>query len=99
MNGSLAKRVAAAARATWMTVLLSWLFLMLAWAIALWLLHYRPSWARLLWGGGRVTWDTVQMMYLRAFAVMKVVVLVILAAAVWLSLWASRLKRLEGPGR
>ena len=92
MAETFVKRVRAAAGAGWWTFVIFAVWLAAGWGIALGLMHTRPGWALGLCGGGNFDWDTLQQMYLWFFGVMKLILLVLLMAAVFLALWARRLK-------
>jgi hypothetical protein len=93
MNGPFVTRIAAAAHAAWWTLLIALIWYTLGYLFWLVILHYRPDWVMLLWGGGDLTWSEMQRMALWMFGAFKVVFAVILFAAIWLSLWSRALKR------
>ncbi len=94
MEESLAKRVGSAACAGWWTLLILVVYMVVAWIIWLGILLIRPHWLLVLWGGG-ISWNTVQMITLWFFAVVKLILLVALMLLVWLTIWSYRLKRAE----
>ena len=98
MDDTLANRGKAAAVAGWKTVLLFAGFLTVAWLAAMAWLQIRPEWILKICGGGQFDWDRLQMMYLWVFTVMKMLLWVMLALALWLSLWSRQLKRLSAQG-
>ena len=95
MSESLAKRVRSAAAAGWWTVAIFAAYLTVSWVFILVFLSVRPGWVLALWGGGDLTWDAVQIMYLWFVGAMKVFLLAVLVAVVWLTLWARRLRQEE----
>ena len=95
MNGSLAKRVRAAAVAGWWTLLIAWLWLTFAWVVWMAILHTRPEWMLKLWGGGELTWPKVHDLMITFLAVFKMIVGLALLVVIWLTLWSARLKRVE----
>jgi len=93
MNDAFVQRVRAASVAAWWTVALGAAMLTASWLMCLVFLHARPDWARALWGGGAMDWDGLQGLYLRMLAVFKLVLWVGAMAAIFLTLWARRLRR------
>lgn len=95
MDESLSKRVGAAAAAGWWTILIGAIWLTVAWVIWLVILGTRPAWLLTLWGGGRLTWATVQTITLAVMGAMKGLLLAGLLVVIWLTLWARSLRRQE----
>jgi hypothetical protein len=95
MSDELVRKVRAAAGAAWCTVLIGALWLTVGYFLWLAILTCRPEWVRTLWGGGDLTWDDMQIITLWFFGVFKVILFVILFAAIWLSLWHRRLQKAE----
>ncbi len=93
-NRELADRVGAAARAAWMTALIGFIWMLVAYLLWLGLMHFQPAWLIVLWGGGDLTWGRVQEITLRFFGVFKLMLIGVLFGAVWLGLWGRRLRRL-----
>jgi hypothetical protein len=95
----LAKRVRAAAGAGWWTVLVLAVWMVGAWVFWLAIMHLRPMWLVPLWGGDaddKFFWDRAQTASLLVMGGMKVLLMALVAACIWLSLWA---RRLSPPGR
>lgn len=97
MEETLHKRVKAAAGAAWWTVLIFAVGLTVSWFAALCLIHTRPAFATWLMAGQ--SWETLSVIYVWMFGVLKLIVLTALMLAVWLSLWACRLRRYARQGR
>ena len=93
MNDSLAQRVRAAAVAGWWTILIAVIWLTAAWLAFLAILAARPDWLLVLWGGGKLTWPTVQNITLWFFGAFKLVIFAGVLLTIWLTLWSGRLKR------
>jgi len=95
MSDELVKKVRAAAGAAWYTLLIGVLWLTAAYFLWLAILTRRPEWLHTLWGGGNLTWDEMQISTLWFFGVFKVILFVMLFAAIWLSLWHRRLQKAD----
>ena len=95
MDDSFTKRVGSAAAAGWWTVVVWAIWLTAAWLVWLWVLHARPGWVLTLWGGGDLGWSRVQSITLTFMAVAKLILMAAVLAALWLTLWARRLKRMR----
>ena len=95
MSDELAKKVRAAAGAAWWIVLIGAIWLTVGYFLWLAILTCRPEWIRTLWGGGNLTWDDMQIITLWFFGVFKVILFLILFAAIWLSLWHRRLRKAD----
>ncbi len=95
MNGSeqLGRKVRAAAVAGWWTVLIAAVVMTVQWFVCLAYLYYKPAWLLSLWGGGELDWPTVHTIVLYFFVVFKLMLFAAVVAALWLTLWARRLKR------
>ena len=93
MNEELAHRVGAAARAAWWTILVAVLFLTVQWLVFLAVARCPrvPCWMSCLWGGA--DWTTIRTAWLWLTGVFKLVVWLAAMLALWLSLWARRLRR------
>ena len=96
MSDALVQRVRAAAAAGWKTVIFFWALMVASWIGVLVILHYRPGFVQTLIGGGSIDWDDLQMLYLEYFAVLKMILLALLIAVVWLSFWGRKLGKLGG---
>lgn len=93
MNDLLYNKLRAAAGAAWWTLLVGFGILLLVSAWFILALHIRPDWAPPVWAG--VSWDTVEGVGLTIIATFKLLLWMILLVAVFLSVWARRLKRLS----
>ncbi len=91
MEDNLKRRVGAAAVAGWWTILILAVWLTVGWLIWLLILHFQPSWLLKLWGGGPITYETVQTVVLWVFGGMKALLWAALGVVIWLTLWARRL--------
>jgi hypothetical protein len=95
MNGLLSKQVGAAARSAWVTLVVMWVLMMLSWGGWLLLLHARPEWYLSMIGDGTVTWEQLQHVVIWFYGAFKVGLAILLAAAIWLSLWAGHLRKID----
>lgn len=95
MNSSevLARRVRSAAGAGWWTVLIVAIWMTIAWFVWLAILNAKPEWLLWLWGGGDLGWSAVRNIVLWFFVVFKLMLFTVVIVVIWLTLWASRLKR------
>jgi len=93
MNGEFTRRLRAAVVAGWWTVAIWVIFLTISWLIYLCIMHTRPEWLRTLWGGGIITWEKIQTVYIWFFGAFKVVLWAVLMVTVFLTLWARNLKK------
>lgn len=93
MNEPLVKRVRDAAWATWMVLAILAVWMTVAYFFWLAVLHYRMEWVRFLWGGRDLTWSEMQWITLWFFGGFKLGLFAVLAAAIWLTLFARRLRR------
>lgn len=93
MNDAFEKRVRAAVPAAWWTVVIWVVWMTAAWLIWLVFLNVRPDWLLALWGGGKLTWETVQTICLWFFGIMKMIMFAFVMVTIFLTLWARRLKK------
>ena len=93
MNNEFVQRVKAAAVAGWWTLLIAFVFLLLAWVIFRTLLATRPEWLLTLCGPD-VSWANINTMGLWLLTVFKLCIYLLALVVVWLSLWASQLRKL-----
>jgi len=93
MTRTFTQRVQTAAYAAWCTVIIGVVWLTAAWCAFLIMGHYQPKWLITLWGG-KVTWDQVHWIMLLFTAVAKMIFLVIIMAAIWLTIWGRKLSKL-----
>lgn len=88
------KRLRAFVRAAWWTLLL-WLVLLTGfWLIWLAMLHNRPEWVRLLWGGAGMDWPQMHRIVTWSFGASKLAMLIFAMLTVCLTLWLRRLRRM-----
>ncbi len=92
MDDKLDKRLGAAVAAGWRTAVLGAVFFMIAWAIMITMLHYRPSWVLTVWGG-QITWDDAREATIWFFTVLKLLWFLFILAIVYLAIWRSQLKK------
>jgi hypothetical protein len=97
MNDLFEKKVRAAAVAAWWVVLIGYALLTLTWVVYLVLVSSRPAWMRAMWGPD-VTWDFMQTMSLWFVGVFKLFLWFLFLVALWLTLWARQLRKLDRPG-
>jgi len=93
MSESGDKRLGAAVRAAWCTIIIWAIWLTIAWFVWLGMMHAQPGWILALWGGGDLTWADVQRVTIWFFGAFKALMLVAVMASIWLTLYARRLKR------
>ena len=91
MNEVLYKKVRSAAVSLWWTILVAIGFTMLVGGSFMMLLHARPLWVTNLWGG--LSWDAIQEVGLWMIAVYRLIIWLLLLAAVWLTIWSAKLRR------
>lgn len=96
MNDHFTFRVRSAAVAGWWTILIAVAFLILVTAGYQTALHCRPDWMLRLWGPD-ITWVDFQHMCLWAIIVFRLALWLMILTAIWLSLWARRLRRAALP--
>jgi hypothetical protein len=94
VNESFEKRIRAAAHAAWRVVLIGYALLTLTWGVYLGLVTVRPAWLLAMWGQG-VTWEFMQTLSLWFLGVFKLFLWFLFLAALWLTLWARRLRNLD----
>ena len=93
MDDAGSKRLGAAVRAAWCTIIIWGVWMTAAWFGWLGIMHARPGWMLTLWGGGDLTWAEVQTVTIWFFGAIKIVLLVAVMGSIWLTLYARRLKR------
>ena len=94
MNDSFEKKVRAAAVAAWWVVLIGYALLTLSWGVYLILVTVRPQWMLAMWGQN-VTWDFMQTVSLWFLGVFKLFLWFLFLTALWLTLWARQLRKLD----
>ena len=92
MNDDFAKRVRSAAIAGWWTVLIAAIFLTLQWFAFLSMMRHKPAWVLELWGSD-MQWATIQTVGLWLTGVLKLCIWIAAMIALWLTLWARRLRQ------
>src|SRR5262245_29069911 len=97
MNDPFEKKVRAAAAAGWWVILIAVGFLTLLWLIYLAVMSTHPAWLLTLWGPG-VDWPFAQNVCGWAMAAFKFCVWLMVLAALWLTLWARQLRKLDRQG-
>lgn len=97
MNDTFAKHVRAAAVALWWVVLIAIAFIVLQWVAYLAVMNARPAWILSMWGPN-FDWDSVQMVWFWAVAVLKFIVWLLALVALWLTLWARQLRKRPAGG-
>ncbi len=94
MNEGFEKKVRAAAVAAWWVVLIGYALLTLTWGVYLILVPAQPAWLLAMWGQA-ATWDLMQTVSLWFLGVFKLFLWLLFLVAVWLTLWARQLRRLD----
>lgn len=84
-------RVRAAAVAAWWTLLIAAAFLTIQWVAYLQVMSSRPQWVAAFWGPGE-TWESIRAAWFQALLICKLALWPLVLAAVWLSLWARRMR-------
>ena len=87
------KSLRAAVVAGWQALVLAVVFFMFSWFAFVAFIHLRPAWVLALWGGGEMTWSTIQAVSIWFFGGAKLVLLFLLLANVFLALWLRQLRR------
>jgi len=95
MNDSFDKRLGAAIRAAWCTVVIWAVFLMASWGVYMLAIHTRPSWLLVLWGGYQLNWSTVQLVFLYFIAAAKLLLFAFVLVTICLTLWRRQLRRIS----
>ncbi len=93
MNEDLVKKVRAAAGATWWVVLIGAIWMTVGYLIWLAFMHGRPAWLLDLYGGAELDWCGFQIVVLFFFGLLKLGLFALVGAAIWLTLFARRLRR------
>jgi len=94
MNDSYEKKVRAAAVAGWWVVLIGYVLLTVVWLVYLAFVTTRPAWMLAMWGQ-EVTWDFMQTLSLWFLGVFKLFLWFLFLAALWLTLWARQLRKMD----
>ena len=93
MDDTFVKRLSAAVGAAWLTVVIAAIFVTFSWVIYLVIMHAQPAFVLTLWGGGELTWGTVQTVGIWFYGVLKICIILGLFGTIFLTLWARRLKQ------
>src|ERR1700693_5182377 len=97
MNDTFEKKVRAASIACWWVILIAAGFVTLHWLIYLAVISTQPEWVIAMWGPD-VSWVFVQNVWFWAIAGLKFCVCLFAFAALWLTLWARQLRKLDRQG-
>ena len=97
MNEAFEKKVRAAAVAGWWVVLIGYALLTVTWVVYLVLVSARPAWMQAMWGQN-VSWDFMQVVSLWFIGVLKLFIWILVLMALWLTLWARQLRKMERQG-
>ena len=94
-NELVRKNVCAAAAGAWVAAIVGMVWLTLGWGLWRLILHAEPGWLLTLWGGGALTWAQMQLMCIGFFGLFKLIIFVVILAAICLTIWARRLRKCE----
>jgi hypothetical protein len=97
VNDSFEKKVRVAAVACWWVVLIGYALLTVIWVVYLALVSARPAWMISMWGQN-VSWDFMQTLSLWFLGVFKLFLWFLFLVALWLTLWARQLRKLDRQG-
>jgi hypothetical protein len=92
MNDTFEMKVRTAAVAGWWTLLIAAIILTIQWILYLILTSAQPAWLPSLWGHG-VDWGTIQRLWFRLLAILKLCLWLLALPVLWLTLWARQLRR------
>ncbi len=98
MNDPFEKKVRAAAVAGWWVILIGYALLLVTWVVYLGIMSARPGWLLTMWGQGDVSWAFVQTVSLWFMGVFKLFMWFLILVALWLTLWARQLRKLDRQG-
>jgi len=93
MSDTFQMRLRAATGAAWWVAILWWALVMISSGGVLLILHVRPQFVMTMLGED-MTWAELRTIYLWSIGVFKLMTFVATFAAVFLSVWQSRLRRL-----
>lgn len=93
MDTELAKKVRAAAGATWCVLIIGVVWMTVAYLVWMAFMHTRPGWMLTLCGGEGFNWGDYQLMAFAFFGLVKLGLFALVGAAIWLTLFARRLQR------
>lgn len=94
MDDVFEKRIGAAAAAAWRTVLVGIVLLMIQWGMYLIFTASQPAWLRRLWGPD-MSWPFVKTVWFWAAAGIKAFLWILALLALWLTLWAKQLRKVN----
>ena len=90
------QRTRSAAWALWVTVLFGVVWMALAYLVWLAIVSTEPTWLEVFYGGG--DWAFFRSAGLWLFAAFKLLLWILVLAAVFLTFWSRRLAKSETPG-
>ena len=94
MNDPFENKVRAAAVAGWWVILIGYALLTVTWVVYLVLVSARPAWMLAMWGPN-VSWDFMQVVSLWFMGVLKLFIWILVLIALWLTLWARQLRKMD----
>jgi len=94
MNDPFERRIRAAAVAGWWVVLIGAVIVTVSWLGYLAAMSARPDWLFSLWGPD-LSWNYVQNVWFWAVVTFKLIIWVMALVALWLTLWARQLHKVE----
>ncbi len=97
MNDAFEKKVRAAAIAGWWVILIGYVLLTVTWLAYVALVSARPAWMLAMWGKD-ISWDYMQIVSLWFMGVLKLFLWILVLIALWLTLWARQLRKLDRQG-
>jgi hypothetical protein len=97
MNDPFEKKVWAAGIAAWWVVLTGYLLLTVVWLVYLAIVTNRPAWLLAMWGQD-VSWEFMQTVSLWFIGVFKLFLWFVFLTALWLTLWARQLRKMDRSG-
>jgi len=92
MNDVFEKRVGAAARAGWWTLLIGIGFVLIQWIVYRLIMSAHPAWV-LSFVGPDTTWSLFQTVWFWGIAIIKMCIWLLVMVTLWLTLWARQLRK------
>ena len=92
MNDTFQIRVHAAAVAAWWTFLIASAFFVAQWILFLGVMAAQPPSVMSFWGPG-ATWESIRTVWFQALVFVKLMLWLLVLAALWLTLWAKQLRK------
>lgn len=86
------RRLRAASRAGWWTLLVGVGVVLLQWLVYLAVTSRRPSWVLALWGS-TMSWEDIQSVWLYAILAMRMLLFALALSVVWATIWAAALRK------